>query len=103
MALMRMILSQSMTEAWTSNQPIRDKECLNLTRNDVMDQILIMITAGFIGIVIYGAAFMYILRNWNYLFETNGNFALGFGLIMCGISTGVSALSLIFGIAKLFS
>ena len=68
-----------------------------------MDQILIMITIGFIGIVISVAAFMYILRNWDYLFETNGNFALGFGIIMCGMSTGVSALSLIFGIAKLWN
>lgn len=68
-----------------------------------MDQILIMITVGFIGIVISVAAFMYILRNWDYLFETNGYFALGFGIVMCGMSTGVSALSLIFGIAKLWN
>ena len=68
-----------------------------------MDQILIMITVGFIGIVISVAAFIYILRNWDYLFKTNGYFALGFGIIMCGMSTGVSVLSLVFGIAKLFS
>ena len=68
-----------------------------------MDQILIMTTIGFIGIVISVAAFMYILRNWDYLFETNGYFALGFGIVMCGMATGVSALSLIFGIAKLLN
>lgn len=76
---------------------------LNKTRNDVMDQILIMITVGFIGIVISVAAFMYILKEWDYLFEANGTYVLMFGIVICGMSTGVSALSLIFGIAKLFS
>ena len=91
-----------MTETWT-NKPIRDKECLTFDEECVMDQVLIMITIGFIGIVISVAAFVYILRNWDFLYEGNGGFALGFGIIMCGCATGTSALSLIFGIAKLWS
>ena len=68
-----------------------------------MDQILVMITVGFIGIVISVAAFMYILKEWDYLFEANGTYVLMSGVVICGMSTGVSALSLTFGIAKLFS
>lgn len=68
-----------------------------------MDQILIMITVGFIGIVISVAAFMYILKEWDDLRDTNGTHLLLLSAVACGMSTGVSALSLIFGIAKLFS
>ena len=68
-----------------------------------MDQILVMVTIGLLGIIISVAAFIYILRNWDFLHNTNGYIALGFTMIMCGCATATSALSLIFGIAKLFS
>lgn len=68
-----------------------------------MEEVIVMITIGFTGIVISVSAFMYILRNWDFLYETNGGFALGFGIIMCGCATGTSGLSLVFGIAKLLS
>lgn len=76
---------------------------LNKARNDVMDQILIMVTVGFIGIVISVAAFVYVLKNWDYLHAANGTVALFFGIIMCGMATSASVLSLIFGIAKLLN
>lgn len=68
-----------------------------------MDQVLIMITIGLLGVIISVSAVIYILKEWDYLFEANGTYVLMFGMVMCGMATGVSALSLIFGIAKLLS
>lgn len=93
----------AMTEAWTDNQPIRDKECLTFDEECVMDQVLIMVTIGLLGLIISVGAFIYILKEWDELQTSNGTYLLLFGAIMCGMAAGVSALSLVFGIAKLLS
>ena len=68
-----------------------------------MDQVLIMVTVGLLGLIISVGAFIYILKEWDDLFEANGTYVLMFGMIMCGCATGTSALSLVFGIARLIT
>jgi hypothetical protein len=68
-----------------------------------MDQVLIMIVIGIMGTIVSVTAFVYILKNWDYFHDANGSTALFFGIIMCGMATSASVLSLIFGIAKLLN